>query len=171
MRGKHSTAAATRRDRADLEERAVNAERRAIQAEAALAELRETSERRMNSLHGDIAQLRKEREAGAAPALAQAEERIRALMGERDAALGKAKNIQAKWTRCATNLRSALESAGFSGMEATEILLATISPDGKAPTVAGRDDRVRDPERLRSIQAARGQRHSADPLASIRVTS
>lgn len=82
MRGKHGVAAEKRRTAAELEERASSAEHRAEKAEAALAELKEKSERQIAGLRAELANSVKDRDEGTSPQLEAAHERFQQLAQE-----------------------------------------------------------------------------------------
>jgi hypothetical protein len=162
MRGKHGNAAKNRQERAELERQAKTAEHRAEQLEKELSELRDSSQRRINSLRTLLAQAVKEREAGTGLALAQAEARIRSLTAQRDEARKQQATNLERWNAIFRNLKSVLNGMGLSNTEAIETLLASAT-DGQITTLTtgiqgryGQSDE--EAEKIRRIQQARGER-------------
>lgn len=166
MRGKHGNAAAGRRDRAELEDRATTAERRADKAEKAHADLKVTTDRQIAGLRADLAAARKERDDAAAPAVAAAEQQIRALMAEREAAEDARKNIQSKWNAATSNIIRVLKQMGLTNVEAMETLLASIMPGEPVAHYIG-DGKHKSVETTLAMDRARGHRHAVDPLSAL----
>lgn len=168
MRGKHANAAKNRRERAELEQRAETAERRAERLEKELTELRDVSRRQMSGLRTEATQARKDRDAAVAPALAQAEEQIRSLMAERDSAQQQQKDLHDRWQSFIKSIKGVLHGMGLTNTESMEVLLAATMPDGSARTVISDETgRVRKatPEQIIAIERARGMRGTVDLLA------
>lgn len=169
MRGKHANAAANRRERADLERRAETAERRATRAEKELAELRGSSQHSISTLRAELAQTRKDRDSTAAPALEQAEEKIRTLMAQRDTAQQERERVQERWDHFLRNVVDVLAGMGLTQAEAHETILAAVTPDGSTRTVMLNNNpsmRKATVEQILAIERARGQRGAVDRLAS-----
>ncbi|MEV0616106.1 hypothetical protein AB0I81_22525 [Nonomuraea sp. NPDC050404] len=82
MRGKKAAGAAIRKDRAELEARAVRAEHAERRLTGELAELKASSEREIHALRTALAEAKKQRDDTVNPLLLDAEERIRRLSAE-----------------------------------------------------------------------------------------
>ena len=172
MRGKHGNAAKNRHERAELEQRAETAERRAERAETELADLRDSSQRSIEGLRGELSRARKDRDDAAGPALAQAEAQIRSLMAERDSAQQQYKQLYDRWQSFIRSVKGVLFGMGLTNTEAVEVLLAASTPDGSARTVifdANASVRKSTPEQVLAIDRARRKRSAVDPLADRRV--
>ncbi|MER5843187.1 hypothetical protein ABT099_23405 [Streptomyces prasinus] len=169
MRGKQGNAAKNRRDRTELEQRAVKAEQRAERLEKELVDLRESSQRRIGSLRVELGQALKERDLGAAPALSKAEERIRALTEERDQIADQLKLRDKRWHALDSNLRAVMRGMGLTDTEAIETLIAAYEPDGKARTVVHNVRQARSTDQTLAVERARGQRSRVDPLSARRL--
>ncbi|MER7053460.1 hypothetical protein [Streptomyces sp. NPDC000351] len=172
MRGKHGSAAQNRRDRAELERRAEQAERRAERLEQECDAIKSSSRSQMQSLRAELARARKDRDVAAAPALEQAEARIRVLIAELDGVTRKYEKNLKQWQNMTSNLKEVLKGMGLSPGEAIEAIIAAIEPDGKTPsvtapgTVQRRDMPI---EQALAIGRAQGWRGSSDRLADRRI--
>lgn len=171
MRGKHAKASANRRERTELEQRATRAEQRADRLDKDLATIREDSKRQVDNLRVELRQALKDRDQAAAPALTQAEERIRALMAERTEAVKQREQLQAKWDAFVRNIKDVLSGMGLTNVEAMEVLLATIMPDGSARTVHDGSGKATTAQQVIAVQRARGARNSVDLLADRKPTA
>lgn len=172
MRGKHGNAAQNRRDRAELEQRAEKAEQRAERLERELSHLRTSSQSQIEGLRNELSRARKDRDDAASPTLLQAEERIRALMAERDHAVEQHKKHLKQWQNMTSNLQNVLKGMGLSAGESIEAIIAAIEPDGKtrsvvAPGTVQRNDMS--VEQALAIGRAQGWRSPSDRLADRRV--
>jgi chromosome segregation ATPase len=167
MRGKHAKAAANRRDRAELEQRADKAEQRADRLEKDLAELRESSQRQISGLRSELSHALKARDQAASPAVAEAERKIRELKAERDAACDKLKSIQKKWNTLGGNIIGLLQGMGLKNTEAIEVLATACDPDKGMPALNwGAEQASKSSvEAVMTIQRARGQRSVIDPIS------
>lgn len=174
MRGKHGNAAQNRRARVELEQRAEKAERMVERLQGELDTLKSTSQSQIESLRGELARVRKDRDAAAAPALKQAEERIRTLMAERDEAIRKYEKVLKQWQRLTLNLMNVLKGMGLGPGEAIESIIAAIEPDGHTPTVIAPGARHRSDmpvEYALTLGQAQGWRGGVDRLADRRIRS
>lgn len=168
MRGKHGNAAKNRHERAELEQRARTAERQVVRAETELADLRDSSQRSIEGLRGELSRARKDRDDAAGPALAQAEAQIRQLMAERDSAQQQYKQLYDKWQSFIRSVKDVLYGMGLTNVEAVEVLVAASMPDGSARTVisdANASVRKGTPEQVLVIDRARRKRGAVDLLA------
>jgi chromosome segregation ATPase len=134
VRGKKGNAAARRREVADLEQRAVVAERRAEKLAAELTEARETSARTIKALRAELAEVKRQRDRGAHPKLQEADEAKRELYRR----LGLAEGELSAWRECVAALREQVVSvlrdrAGLSWPEINTVL-ASIRRLGGATT-------------------------------------
>lgn len=170
MRGKHGNAARGRRDRAELEQRALKAEHRSGRLEKELNELRQSGQREIEALRSKLSQAIKDRDHAAAPALMQAEAQIRSLMQERDRAVKDRESMQKKWNAAASNVVEILAGMGLTRTEAMETLFTAIEPDGRTRTV-NFSGRSAPPDQLVAIDRANGHRRASDPLADRRITT
>ena len=171
MRGKHANAAANRRAREELEQRATAAEHKAARLEKELAELREASQRQISGLRTELSGARADRDNAAAPALTQAEAKIRALMAERDEATQARDLTEEKWNACRGNLIRILKGMGLTGLEAVEALITSTTSDPAAPLKVAASPNVKNARSVAGaifIDRAQGRRSAEDPAAVLR---
>lgn len=168
MKGKKAAAAANRRDREELEQRATAAEHAANRLTGELAELQRRTENEIQALRTALADARKQRDQGASPALAEAEKRIRTLREEVEEHDAKYEELQKSYSRQFDHFVSYLRTTGLSNLEAIEVVGAgvigrTISLVAESSGVASKHADGSG-EMVRRIQAAKGFRSA--PLLS-----
>ncbi|MEV1171609.1 hypothetical protein [Nonomuraea sp. NPDC049784] len=118
MKGKKGSSAATRKDRAELEARAVRAERAEQRLAGELAELKERHDQEIHALRSALAAAKGQRDEAVNPLLLAAEERIRALSAELLKLRTDHKRIQDDYRKlCNGIMRGALKE-GLSAAEA-----------------------------------------------------
>jgi hypothetical protein len=127
VRGKKGNAAANRRNLQDLEHRATEAERRADKAEAQVLELKERLERTTTGLQRELAEMRKQRDEAAAPAVATLEQQLVEVRQQKDAADERADAQQKRHEITFKTFKRTLMKMGFSQPEAVEIVMATTT--------------------------------------------
>ncbi|MFJ4785126.1 hypothetical protein [Streptomyces sp. NPDC088794] len=167
MRGKHGTAAQNRRERAELEQRATKAEQRVERLEKELATLRESSQRQISGLRGELGQVAKERDEATSPELAKAQEQIAKLARERNDANEYVDKMKIRWGLAFQQLKESLVAVGLTETEVMEIFAGAM--DGSPKTVTAGiqgsyDQSDADRDRIRAIQRARGIRGPRERL-------
>lgn len=170
MRGKYKSSAEARQAREEFERRAIAAEERAGKAEKALADLKESAADQLARLRADLASVVRDRDLGAAPALMEAEQRIRELIKDRDDARHDAATLLKKWRTFADQVIAILHGMGLKNTEAMEVLIASINPSKTTRTYTGGIDgklKGLDTDDVMAIQRARGKRSRVDPLAAV----
>jgi len=125
-RGKYAAKAERRHELAGLEERAAAAERERDRLAAELAGVRQRSEETIRGLRAQAAELRRQRDDGAAPAVASLEREIRHVREEAIAELAEARGLRADARKFIRNLQVFLCERGVCShlLEAREIICA-----------------------------------------------
>lgn len=122
MRGKHANAAKNRREREDLQQRSEAAEHRAERLAKEMAELRESSQRAISSLRGELAQARKDRDAAVAPRLEEAIKAAERLRKERDSARFAARDLPRRLDSAMRTCVPRLQEAGLTADQIAAVL-------------------------------------------------
>lgn len=169
MKGKYAARAERRSEFTGLEERAVTAERERDRLAAELAEVRERSEQKIADLRSEAASLRGQRDAVAAPRIAELETANGRLRVQRDVAIAMRQGLFEDWSRMADRLmKTLIKRFGMGGPEAMELaVVLTRPPEVDFRPVSAAGVATKDPRKAQAIQRQRGLRGAGSPAEDV----
>lgn len=122
MRGKHASAAAGRRDRADLEQRAALAEHLGNRLQQELAAQRSESTRRITALQEQVRLAIAERDEVTSPAMRELRERHDRVRAERDHLRPLAQTYSRKYGALINNIAAWLREEGMADAQVLRVM-------------------------------------------------
>ncbi|PZG49846.1 hypothetical protein C1I98_11055 [Spongiactinospora gelatinilytica] len=164
MRGKKAAGAAIRKDRAELEQRAVRAEHAERRLTGELAALRERSGREIHALRTALAEAKRQRDDAASPLLLGAEERVRTLSADLLAARAAHERTKTAYQKLVNGLMLSAHQEGLTIAEARHRIANLSGEEFQLADTGGTEEAPADPQRAAFERAVASKERDATNL-------